>query len=225
MLQKALYFLERGAAGMRENLGKRFGCVPVTAGVLRNALSHYKAPQASLMLRERRGELLSLRRNLYLCTPDDYSRELIANHLLAPSYVSYESVLSRHGIIPERVYTIRSSCLVRGREFENATGKYEYIRVPRTYYPEGVTLSRTPQGHAYMEARPEKALCDLILATAGLRIQSARMAREYLEDYLRADMDAVACWDVDLVHRLAELTNKKKNDLFQLEKMLRYECL
>lgn len=225
MLQKALYFLERGAASMRENLGKRFGCVPVTAGVLRNALSHYKAPQASLMLRERRGELLSLRRNLYLCTPDDYSRELIANHLLAPSYVSYESVLSRHGIIPERVYTIRSSCLVRGREFENATGKYEYIRVPRTYYPEGVTLSRTPQGHAYMEARPEKALCDLILATAGLRIQSARMAREYLEDYLRADMDAVACWDVDLVHRLAELTNKKKNDLFQLEKMLRYECL
>ena len=177
------------------------------------------------MWREQQGELISLRRNLYLCTPDDYSRELIANHLLAPSYVSYESVLSRYGIIPERVYTIRSSCLVRGREYENATGKYEYIRVPKAYYPEGVTLSRTPQGYAYMEARPEKAVCDLILATAGLRIQSIRMAREYLEEYLRADMEAVAGWDVDLVHRLAELTDKKKNDLFQLEKMLRYECL
>lgn len=224
-MQKVLLSFSRKAAGMRGNLGKRFGCVPVTAGVLKNALSRYKAPQASLMLRERQGELVSLRRNLYLCTPDDYSQELIANHLLAPSYVSYESVLSRHGIIPERVYTVRSSCLVRGREFENATGKYEYIRVPRAYYPEGVTLSRTPQGHAYMEARPEKALCDLILATPGLRIQSVRMVREYLEDYLRADMESVAGWDVDLVHRLAELTNKKKNDLFQLEKMLRYECL
>ncbi len=210
---------------MRENLGKKFGCVPVTAGVLKNALTHYKAAQANIMRRERQGELMSLRRNLYLCTPDDYSRELIANHLLAPSYVSYESVLSRHGIIPERVYTIRSSCLVRGREYENATGKYEYIRVPKAYYPEGVTLSRTPQGYAYMEARPEKAVCDLILATAGLRIQSTRMAREYLEEYLRADMEAVAGWDADLVHRLAELTDKKKNDLFQLEKMLRHECL
>lgn len=210
---------------MRENLGKKFGCVPVTAGVLKNALTHYKAAQANIMRREQQGELISLRRNLYLCTPDDYSRELIANHLLAPSYVSYESVLSRYGIIPERVYTIRSSCLVRGREYENATGKYEYIRVPKAYYPEGVTLSRTPQGYAYMEARPEKAVCDLILATAGLRIQSIRMAREYLEEYLRADMEAVAGWDADLVHRLAELTDKKKNDLFQLEKMLRHECL
>ena len=210
---------------MRENLGKKFGCVPVTAGVLKNALTHYKAAQANIMRREQQGELISLRRNLYICTPDDYSRELIANHLLAPSYVSYESVLSRYGIIPERVYTIRSSCLVRGREYENATGKYEYIRVPKAYYPEGVTLSRTPQGYAYMEARPEKAVCDLILATAGLRIQSIRMAREYLEEYLRADMEAVAGWDADLVHRLAELTDKKKNDLFQLEKMLRHECL
>ncbi len=210
---------------MRIDLGKSFGCVPVTAGVLRHALSGLKAPQANIMQRERRGEVVSLRRNLYLCTPGDYSRELIANHLLAPSYVSYETVLAACGVIPERVHTVRSSCLVRSREFTNATGKYEYVRVPRAYYPEGVTICRTAQGHAYLAARPEKALCDLILASPGLRIQSARMAREYLEEYLRADMESVSGWDADLIRRLAELTDKKKNDLFHLERMLRHECL
>lgn len=210
---------------MRQDLGKSFGCVPVTAGVLRHALSRLKAPQSNIMQRERRGEVVSLRRNLYLCTPEDYSRELIANHMLAPSYVSYETVLSMCGVIPERVHIVRSSCLVRGRVFENSTGKYEYVRVPRAYYPEGVTICRTPQGYAYLAARPEKAICDLILASPGLRIQSARMARSYLEEYLRADMESVAGWDADLIHRLAELTDKKKNDLFHLERMLRHECL
>ena len=111
-----------------------------------------------------------MRRNLYLCSPESYSRELIANRLLAPSYVSYETVLSACGIIPERVYAVRSSCLARSRSFDNATGHYEYICVPGAYYPEGVTINRTPDGLAYLAARPEKAICDLILATSRLRL-------------------------------------------------------
>ena len=139
--------------------------------------------------------------------------------------MSYESVLSACGIIPERVFSVRSSCLVRSRAFDNATGHYEYICVPRNYYPEGVTIKRTPEGMAYLAARPEKAVCDLILATPGLRLQSAKAVREYLECYLRADMEAVASWDADLVRTLAGLTVKKKKDLLNLERFLRHECL
>lgn len=210
---------------MKTTFEKQFGSVPVTSGELRQSLREYRAPMARIALHHKRGELVSLRRNLYLCSPESYSQGVIANHLLAPSYVSYETVLSEAGIIPERVHTIRSSCMSRSRVFENSTGRYEYISVAQNYYPEGVTLKRTGEGLVYLAARPEKAVCDLILATPGLRLQSARAAREYLEVYLRADMDAVAGWNADLVHTLAGLAEKKKKDLLNLERMLRHECL
>ena len=210
---------------MQTTLEKQFGCVPVTSSELKLALHEYRAPMARIALHQRHGEIIALRRNLYICSPESYSRELIANRLLAPSYVSYETVLSACGIIPERVHTVRSSCLARSRAFDNATGHYEYICVPREYYPEGVTINRTSDGLAYLVARPEKAICDLILASAGLRLQSVKAVREYLECDLRADTDAVATWDADLVHTLAVLTSKKKNDMLNLERFLRHECL
>ena len=171
---------------MELSMQKVFGCVPVTSGELKPELGRYRAPQARLALLRKRGELIPLRRNLYLCNPESYSPELIANRLIEPSYLSYETVLSACGIIPERVYCIRSSCLKRGRSFDNATGHYEYIRVPRAYYPEGVTIRKTEQGLCYLSATPEKALCDLI-------------------------------------HNLALLSDKKKDSLFNLERMLRRE--
>ena len=204
----------------------QFGNVPVNTAVLRDALHAYRAPQAKIKQLEQRGELIPLRRNLYLCRQDTpYCRQLIANHLLTPSYISYESVLGSVGIIPERVYTIRSSCTGRSRRFENETGTYDYVQVPLSYYPIGVTIGHTAEGYGYYTARPEKALCDLILATAGLRLQSPKAAAEYLEIYLRADMDALSTWNTDLIHTIALAAHKKQKDLLNLEQFLRHECL
>ena len=81
----------------------------------------------------------NLRREIYLCLPEEgegtYSRELVANHLLHSSYVSYETVLSRAGVIPERVALLKSSCMKRSKVFDNATGRYEYtFRRPRLIF-------------------------------------------------------------------------------------------
>ncbi|MBE6436250.1 MAG: hypothetical protein E7030_08600 [Akkermansiaceae bacterium] len=204
----------------------QFGNVPVNTAVLRDALHTYRAPQAKIKQLEQRGELIPLRRNLYLCKQNTpCSRQLIANHLLTPSYISYESVLGNAGIIPERVYTIRSSCTGRSRRFENATGTYDYVQVPLSYYPIGITIGHTAEGYGYYTARPEKALCDLILATSGLRLQSPKSAGEYLEIYLRADMDALRTWNTNLLHTIALAAHKKKADLLNLEKFIRHECL
>jgi hypothetical protein len=203
----------------------QFGRVPVSTDVLKSVLSNYKAPQAHIRLMEKRGEIIQLRRDLYLCNNEGaYSRMLIANHLLRPSYVSFESALSSYGIIPEAVYTIRSSCLSRSKYFENASGRYEYVQIPNNYYPYGITIGRTEQGYGYLIARPEKAICDLILASSGLRLQSSKAAGEYLEYYLRADMEEVARWDADLLHTIALSAHKKRNDLLNLEKFIRHEC-
>lgn len=78
----------------------------------------------------------------HLCLPEQgegtYSRELVAS-LLHPSYVSYETVLSRVGVIPEWVTLLKSSCMKRGKVFDNATGSYKYIHVPETYFPIALT--------------------------------------------------------------------------------------
>lgn len=202
----------------------KFGGVPVSGDVLKTALGAYKSPQARIKLLQRRGELIPLRRDLYLCTEPgrEYARHLVANHML-PSYVSYESALSQAGMIPERVYTVKSACKARGREISNATGCYRYIQVPDGYFNLGLTRGQDTGGHYYMLATPAKALCDLVLATPGLRLQSAKAVREYLCDNLRMEPESVAALDADIIRACAAATNKKKRELQLLEKVVRNE--
>ena len=72
---------------MASFLSKQFGTVPVNTRTLKSALKECKAPMAKISLLQREGVILNLRRDLYLCLPEDgegtYSRELVANHLLA----------------------------------------------------------------------------------------------------------------------------------------------
>lgn len=179
---------------------------------------------AKISLLQREGVILNLRRDLYLCLPEDgegtYSRELVANHLLHPSYVSYETVLSKAGVIPERVTLLKSSSMKRNKVFDNATGRYEYIQVPETYFPIGLTRQKTEEGYFYLTATPEKALCDLIVSSPHLRIQSMKTMRSYLDEYLRADWDMIAGMDISIIRACAEKTNKKKNELNFLERTI-----
>lgn len=113
-----------------------------------------------ISLLQREGVILNLRREIYLCLPEEgegtYSRELVANHLLHSSYVSYETVLSRAGVIPERVVLLKFSCMKRSKVFDNATGRYEYIQAPEAYFPIGLTRQKTEEGYFYLTATPEK---------------------------------------------------------------------
>ncbi len=209
---------------MENTLAGKFGSVPITSGILQRTLQQYRSPRSRIHLLQQRGDLVFLRRDLYLCkTPQGYSRGLIANHLLGPSYVSYETVLSDLGIIPERVYCVRSSCIGRSRSFENETGRYEYIQVPQSYFEVGLRSVETEQGYYYLSATPEKALCDLVLATPGLRIQSLKAAREYLEIYLRADMEAIYRMDAEIIADCIAVAHKKKADLKQIERLIRHD--
>ncbi len=214
---------------MISSLNKQFGTVPITTGILKSALKDYKAPLARIALLQKKGELINLRRNLYLCVPEynktGYSRGLIANHLVHPSYVSYETVLSEEGIIPERVFTVKSACMTRAKIFENETGRYEYIQMPKTYFPIGVKPHRTENGYFYLRATPEKALCDLIVSSTRLRIQSQKSMFSYLENFLRIDFEHLATMNPKIIRKCAEATNKKKNELNILERVISHEFI
>ena len=202
---------------------EQFGIVPVDYGVLRSVYSNYSFPRNKIAALEQEGKIIRLKRGCYVVSPDVskqlLSVELIANHIYGPSYVSMESALRYYGLIPEQVYTVRSMTVNRSKKFENSIGYFEYISVPHKYYPIGVSQQMVQDKYIFLIASPEKALCDMIIATPRLLIQSERALRAYLEDDLRFDMSALDTMNVDIIKECIE-TGKKKSILELLLKIL-----
>ncbi len=115
-------------------------------------------------------ELLQLRRGLY-ATQRDLNPLCLAASIYGPSYISFETALSFHGLIPEAVYEITSATLKRPTEFQNRFGRFRYRRIPIKVYPIGIeriTESEVP----FLIASPTKALCDRIALEPRMRSMS-----------------------------------------------------
>jgi len=192
---------------------EKIGIIPIDSAVLHNLFGGYKSPKDKVSRLEQSGILFRLKKGLFVVSPgiskQDISIELIANHLYGPSYVSYEKALFFHGLIPERVYTIKSATTKRRKNYVTPVGNFEYITVPVAYYPIGLQTILVLSTHAFIIASPEKAICDLILATSGLRFQSKKAIREYLIGDLRIDFDHVIKWDTTIIEECIRYAYKK----------------
>lgn len=204
---------------------KQFGIIPVNYGTLAASLGDYKSPKDRIEYLEATGIIMRIKKGLYVCTPKatgmPVSLELIANHLFNPSYISYESALSFYGIIPERVYTIKSAVLKRSKIYTTPLGNFEYIQTDASYFSIGVHSEIVGKVYAYMIASPEKALCDMILSTKGLRLQSTKAMQIYLEKDLRCDFSLIDKMDLETIKQCAELSHKKNKELNQLYNLLK----
>jgi len=125
------------------------------------------------------GRLLQLRRGLYALAPP-YRKVLphpflVANRLVRGSYVSLQSALAYHGLIPEHVPVTTSVTTARPQRRENPLGSYEYHHVPRDLLT-GYRLERLGDGQEAFVATPEKALADLVGLVPGAD------ARAYLSE-------------------------------------------
>ena len=205
------------------NVLEEFGIVPIDFPALVTVLGDYKYPKDKVSKMEGKGELIRLKKGLYVVAPDVHhmtiSKELIANHLYGPSYISFENALSFYQLIPERVHTIRSLTLKRARNFSTPIGNFEYISAKKNYFGIGIRQEIVNDRYAYLIASPEKALCDIIYATPGLRLQSVKAMQVYLEEDLRIDLSAIETFDTEIV-RQCMVTGRKKTELTQLCKLL-----
>lgn len=197
----------------------KYNIVPVGNFVLREDLATYNSPKDKINQLNNAGELIHLKRGLYAIpraiTGQSLSKELIANHLYGPSYVSYESALSYHGLIPERVYVTKSATLKRKKEYQTPVGVFQYITVPEAYYPIGLLQEIINENYAFIIACPEKALCDLVLSTSGLRFQSNKAVRDYLLDDLRVSVEDIQTFDMNIINNCS-LHGYKKADIQRL---------
>lgn len=168
------------------------GNIPITVSVLESLFPHIKGGNQKIRQLERDGQIIRLKRGVYVCNPEvsgkAISTELIANHLYTPSYLSMSSALRYHGLIPEAVYTKQSMTLKHSRDFDTPLGRFEYTSISRAAFSVGLSSLKS-EDYAFIIASPEKALCDLIANSSKVNLRYMKDAEIYLEEDIRMDMD------------------------------------
>lgn len=136
------------------------------------------------------GKVVQLRRGLYtLAEPYRKLRPepfLMANRLRQPSYVSLQSALAHHGLIPEWVPAVTSVTTARPEELETPLGRFIFRHCKRPFFF-GFQETDLGGGQAAFVARPEKALLDLVHLTPG-GDQEGFLAELRLQNLERLDL-------------------------------------
>ena len=152
----------------------------------------------------RSGRLVQLRRGIYaIAMPYQKIQPhpfLVANTLRKNSYVSLQSALAFHGLIPEYVPVCTSVTTGRSEQLETTLGTFSYRRIKPDYLFGFRQQEVAPKQQAFV-AVPEKALLDLVYLTPGADTDS------YLRELRLQHTDAL---DGETLEKLADRTCKPK---------------
>ncbi len=176
----------------------------------------YANPKAKIRSLVQKGELIRLKRGLYIrpdCLKNPRWKAGIANRLYGPSYISLQSALRWWGLIPEQVPHTTSVTFRKNRKkvFDTPAGTFFYRDIPANVYPLEFFLesSGTPR---FLIASAEKALCDLLYTISGIR--SLKEVEELLFEDLRLDEELFDDLDPHTLFRLSFLYGTETLDSF-----------
>lgn len=114
------------------------------------------------------GKLIQLRRGLYTLSAPYRKTEphpfLIANRFKKASYVSLQSALSYHGLIPEYVPQVTSVTAGRPEFLQTPAGSFIFKHIRKEFFLGFRSEEVQPAQYAFI-ATPEKALLDLVYLT------------------------------------------------------------
>lgn len=119
----------------------------------------------------RAGKIYQLRRGLYALAPPHQKTHphpfLIANRLVPGSYVSCQSALEYHHLIPEYVPAITSVSARRPGQWQTSLGRFSFRHI-KLELVKGYKSEVLGSGQRAFVAEPEKALLDMVhLQTGG----------------------------------------------------------
>lgn len=156
---------------------------------------------------KKRGNVKKLKRGLYSLTLNQPSLYLVANQLYQPSYISFETALSFHNLIPEVVYSLTSATPKTTQKFEALGNLFTYYKIKKQAYTGYIPVNT--EGVTVFMATPEKAVIDFIYfvslgkRTYNDRLKIEKLDRSLLEKYAK----------VFAKPKLLKLLNKPKYDL------------
>lgn len=176
-----------------------------------NALSDYAAPRARVTALLRSGEIIRVKKGLYIFGPDTRKlpvcRELLANLIYGPSVVSLESALSYYRLIPERVDAVTSVTTERPGRFETPLGLFIYRPTPcLSIGVDRLTLAE----RSFLMATPERAIADKIREDRATGLRTQQGIEIYLYENLRIDSAAVREFNPDRLEAMAESLHSHK---------------
>ncbi|MGE3299001.1 MAG: hypothetical protein AB7G52_13820 [Arcobacter sp.] len=173
----------------------------------------YKRINDKIVQLKNKSILTPLKSGLYVYNPlynnTLLSKEIIANILLGPSYVSLDFALWFHELIPESVYEITSISTKRSKSFQTHYGVFSYVQIKKELFNIGLEIKTSKSGN-FIIASKEKSLCDKVYFTKDIDLRSQKAMREFLEDDLRIDMDELANCDMSIFEEYAKISKSKK---------------
>jgi hypothetical protein len=174
----------------------------------------------------RKGVIIRIKKGLYVFGEEyrrkPYSREILANLIYGPSYISMDYALQVHGLIPERVEAVTSVTIGRARRFETPVGLFTYRPIPRKAFRRGMDQMETGDGRNFLIATPEKALADKLYDDRGTGISTQKELEEYLGKSLRIELPALRELNADRLAQIARSYRSRKIRL--LSNLIRRIC-
>jgi predicted transcriptional regulator of viral defense system len=181
---------------------------------LLDVLKDYERPRDKISDYLRKGVIVRIKKGLYIFGEGyrnkPYSRELLANLIYGPSYISLDYALQYHGLIPERIEALTSVTTGRSRRFETPVGLFTYRKISVQAFRFGMTRVEPGEQSAFLIAIAEKALADKIQADRGTGINTVRLMREYLVDDLRIDESALRQLNPQFFEEIARRYRSRK---------------
>jgi hypothetical protein len=176
-------------------------------------LRDYAKPRDRISVLMATGDLIRLRKGLYVFGERyrraPISRELLANLIYGPSYVSLDYALSHYGMIPERVENVTSVTMGENRRFNTPFGVFTYRPLPPRRYAPGVR--REGEGDSrYLMASPEKALVDKVWTDKRFSPANLIDFDTYLFKDLRLDEERLSALDRDRLNMIVQAYASRK---------------
>jgi hypothetical protein len=202
------------ATNMMDSLRAKVSGEEFDHQTLLEVLKDYARPRDAITRLLRAGSVIRIAPGIYIFGPAyrrrPYSREILANLIAGPSYVSFDYAIQHHGLIPERVEAVTSGVVGRPRRFETPVGLFIYTSVPERAFAEGLRRIEIAGGGGYLIAGAEKALGDRVWGERGLGIRNIDQMITYLLEELRIDTDTLAGLDAGDIERIATVYRSYK---------------
>jgi len=193
---------------LRKNNFKQFNNIPFSHGALLSLLQSYKRPNDKISRMLANGEILKIKRGLYVLSRDyqtaPVSKPLLANLIYGPSYVSLDFALSYYGLIPEGVFELSSMTPKRAKCYDTPLGRFSYTHSFKSLYGIGIVSETLTDGSHFLIAGPEKALCDKVVFTRKICVTSVSGMRTFLKDDLRIDLENLAEFDLSIISQCCD---------------------
>ena len=95
--------------------------------------------------------IVTLKKGLYIhksqYTQNIVSKEMIANNILAPSYISFDYALYYYNLIPESVYDVVSATTKRTKSFDTSYGVFKYRQIKKELFSIGLNIKSSKNGN------------------------------------------------------------------------------